>query len=77
MLNGMLWIARSGAQWSALPESYGLEQSVYTRLAKWQDDSTLERVFHALSEDADTENPSMVWADFSHRFPLSFEKRNL
>jgi len=34
MLNGMLWLARSGAQWRELPEVYGPWQSVYARFAK-------------------------------------------
>ena len=34
MLNGMLWIVRSGAQWRELPEAYGPWQSVYARFAK-------------------------------------------
>ena len=34
ILNGMLWIVRSGAQWRELPEAYGPWQSVYTRFAK-------------------------------------------
>ena len=55
MLNGMLWIARSGAQWRELPEAYGPWQSVYARFAKWRDDGTLEVIFHALSADADME----------------------
>lgn len=59
MLNGMLWIARSGAQWRELPEAYGPWQSVYARFAKWRDDGTLETVFHVLSEDADMENLSI------------------
>ena len=59
MLNGMLWIARSGAQWRELPEAYGPWQSVYARFAKWRDDGTLETVFDALSEDADMENLSI------------------
>ena len=59
MLNGMLWIARSGAQWRELLEAYGPWQSVYGRFAKWRDDGTLKKVFRALSEDADTENLSM------------------
>ena len=59
MLNGMLWIVRSGAQWRELPETYGPWQSIYARFAKWQDDGTLEAVFHALSADADMENLSM------------------
>ena len=38
MLNGMLWIVRSGAQWRGRPEAYGPWQSVYARFAKWRDD---------------------------------------
>ena len=53
MLNGMLWIVWSGAQWRELPAAYGLWQSVYARFSKWRDDGTLEAVFHALSGDAD------------------------
>ena len=59
MLNGMLWIARSGAQWRELPKEYGPWQSVYARFAKWRDDGTLEAVFRALSEDVDKENFSI------------------
>ena len=59
MLNGMLWIVRSGAQWRELPAAYGPWQSVYARFAKWRDDGTLEAVFHALSGDADMENLSV------------------
>ena len=59
MLNGMLWIAHSGAQWRELPEVYGPWQSVYARFAKWRDDGTWEAIFHALSEDADMENLSL------------------
>ena len=31
MLNGMMWIARSGAQWRELPEKYGPWQMGYRR----------------------------------------------
>ena len=51
MLNGMLWIARSGALWRELPDAYGPWQSVYARFAKWRDDGTLETAFHALFDD--------------------------
>ena len=59
MLNGMLWIVRSGAQWREMPEAYGSWQSVYARFAKWRDDGTLEAIFRALSADADMENLSL------------------
>ncbi|MGI5899717.1 MAG: transposase [Christensenellales bacterium] len=37
MLNGMPWIARSGAQWRELPSCYGLWRIVYSRLAADKD----------------------------------------
>ena len=59
MLNGMLWIARSGAQWRELPSCYGPWQTVYSRFAKWRDNGILEKVFRALASDADMENISI------------------
>ena len=59
MLNGMLWMNHSGAQWRQLPECYGPWQSVYARFAKWRDDGIWETIFTALSQDADMENLSI------------------
>lgn len=59
MLNGMMWIARSGAQWRELPEKYGPWQTVYSKYRKWKREGVLEKVFKALSEDADMENLSI------------------
>ena len=35
ILNGIVWIARSGAPWRDLPERYGSWQTVYSRFRKW------------------------------------------
>ncbi len=59
MLNGMLWITRSGCQWRELPEYYGKWQGVYTRFRKWRDEGILEQIFHVLSADSDMENLSI------------------
>ena len=59
MLNGMLWMSHSGAQWRQLPERYGPWQSVYARFVKWRDDGIWEKIFSELSKDADTENLSI------------------
>lgn len=56
MVNGMMWIARSGAQWREMPTRYGKWSGVYTRFRKWRDDGVLENVFRALSMDSDMEN---------------------
>ena len=59
MLNGMLWMNHSGAQWRQLPERYGPWQSVYARFAKWRDDGIWKKIFTELSQDTDTENLSI------------------
>ena len=59
MLNGMLWMNHSGAQWRQLPVRYGPWQSVYARFAKWRDEGIWENIFSELSQDADRENLSI------------------
>lgn len=55
MLNGMLWIMRTGCQWREMPECYGSWQSVYARFRKWEADGLFEKIFRELSQDADKE----------------------
>ena len=55
MLNGMLWILRTGYQWRELPECYRSWQSVYARFRKWQKDGIFEKIFRELNLDADME----------------------
>ena len=59
MINGMVWIARSGAAWRDLPERYGPWESVYSRFRKWTEDGILDNVFRVLTLDADEENLSI------------------
>jgi len=48
MLNGMLWILRSGAPWRDLPERYGKWKSVYHRFNRWRGDGTFDRLLKSL-----------------------------
>jgi transposase len=48
MLNGMLWILRSGAPWRDLPQRYGNYKSVNHRFNRWRRDGTFDRVLKAL-----------------------------
>lgn len=59
MLNGMVWIARSGAPWRDLPERYGSWNSVYSRFRKWIDDGILDNIFRVLSLEAKLEELSL------------------
>lgn len=59
MLNGMVWIARSGAPWRDLPERYGPWNSVYSRFRKWIDDGILDNIFRVLSLEAELDELSL------------------
>ena len=59
ILNGIFWIARSGAAWRDLPERYGPWQTVYRRFMEWQRSGLIEKIFHELGEDADLEDISI------------------
>ena len=59
MLNGIFWIARSGAAWRDLPERYGPWQTVYMRFREWSETGLIEKIFHELGEDADLQDISI------------------
>jgi len=54
-VNGVLWVLRSGARWSDLPERYGKHKSVHKRFMRWAEKGVWERVFAVLSRDRDNE----------------------
>jgi transposase len=53
MLNGMLWIAKTGAPWRDLPERYGPWQSVASRFYRWRRAGIWQRLLAALQRQAD------------------------
>ena len=54
-LEGVFWIARTGAQWRDLPGEFGKWNTVYRRFRDWARLGVFERIFNALSEDPDME----------------------
>ena len=51
VLNGVLWVLRTGAPWHALPDRYPPYPTCHRRFQQWQRDGTLTRLLHALAED--------------------------
>jgi transposase len=51
MINGALWILRTGAPWRDLPERYGAWETVYTRFNRWCNDGTWDRVLKQLQAE--------------------------
>lgn len=48
LLNGMLSVLYSGAQWREMPERYGSWKTVYDRFRRWSRDGTIERMLSRL-----------------------------
>ncbi len=57
-VNGVLWVLRSGARWSDLPERYGRAKSVHKRFTRWSRAGVWARVFGLLA--ADRTNPYLM-----------------
>lgn len=53
MVNGMLWIARTGAPWRDLPERYGKWPSVYSRFQRWRKAGVWARLLSELQQLGD------------------------
>jgi len=51
VLNGVLWVLRTGAPWHDLPSRYPPYQTCHRRLQQWRREGTLTRVLTALAKD--------------------------
>jgi transposase len=51
VLDGVLWVLRTGAPWADLPRRYPPYQTCHRRFQTWVEDKTLERILRRLAED--------------------------
>ena len=51
VLNGILWILRTGAPWKDLPERYPPYQTCHRRFQKWTEEGVLAGVLETLAQD--------------------------
>ena len=52
IINGILWILRTGAPWPDLPARYGPPSTVSTRLYRWKKAGIWDRLFAAVQAEA-------------------------
>ena len=55
MLDGIVWVLRSGAPWRDVPERYGRWKTVYDYYRNWRDNGTFDRILSALQIRLDRE----------------------
>ena len=51
VLNGILWILRSGARWKDLPDRFPSYQTCHRRFQHWVEDGTLSTILSTLAKD--------------------------
>lgn len=51
VLNGILWILRTGAQWSEMPRRYPPYQTCHRRFQQWRESGVMDRLLEALAQD--------------------------
>jgi hypothetical protein len=55
VLNGILWILGTGAQWCELPKKYPPYQTCHRRFQQWVREDKLERILRVLAEELHTQ----------------------
>jgi transposase len=48
IFDGLIWLARTGAQWSQLPRAFGPKSTVHERFTEWIETGALERAWAVL-----------------------------
>ena len=64
VLNGILYVLKSGCRWCDMPRRYGSYVTAWRRLKRWMEDGTWERIQQALLQELD-EQGKIDWAHCS------------
>src|ERR1700678_232411 len=62
VLNGILWILRTGAPWEDLPERYPPKSTCNDRLRRWKHDGTWDRIFQEILAQEEKDS-NVIWVD--------------
>ena len=52
IINGILWVLRTGAPWRDLPERYGLWRTVASRCYRWRKDGLWDRLLTLVQQQS-------------------------
>ena len=55
IFDGLIWLARTGSQWSQLPRQFGPKSTVHERFTEWIATGALERAWAVLPREYDAE----------------------
>ncbi len=55
IVNGILWVHRTGAPWRDIPERYGKHSNISSRFYRWRQAGIWQKIWSSLMQQADTE----------------------
>ncbi len=55
IFDGLIWLARTGSQWSQLPREYGPKSTVHERFTEWIETGALHRAWAVLLQTYDAD----------------------
>ena len=61
IVNGILWLLRTGAPWRDVPEHYGSWQTVASRFYRWRRGGIWQQLFETVQQQADVAG-RLEWA---------------
>ena len=61
VLNGILFILRTGCRWEDIPREYASPATAWRRLRQWEQDGTWERIWRTLLAGLDAQG-KLKWA---------------
>jgi transposase len=53
IFDGLIWLARTGSQWAALPREFGPKSTVHERFSEWVETGALHRAWAVLLHEYD------------------------
>lgn len=53
ILNGILWLHRTGAPWRDIPERYGKHSTISSRFYRWRTEGLWQQMWESLMQQAD------------------------
>ena len=74
VLNGILWVLGTGAQWRELPERYPPYQTCHRRFQQWVREGKLERMLRVLAEELQARGRFATGGGFHRRLLHGGEK---
>ncbi len=61
VLNGILYVLRTGCRWKDMPREYGAYVTAWRRLQRWQEEGVWDQIWQAVLSSLDEEG-KLEWA---------------